>query len=122
MENKIETFLKVIEDKLDFEILAYIKIDELPDNDVFTYITTQLEDNEAFYISFSGSAHAMEYLSNNDASLTRSLSIASDMRYSVDKINSELLASILGPEINLDNWYRYEKKITNFFNELNEPD
>lgn len=122
MENKIETFLKAIEDKLDFEILAYIEIDELPDNDVFTYITTQLKDSEAFYVLFSGSVHAIEYLSNNDASLNRSLSIASDMGYSVDKIDSELLASLLGTEINVNNWYRYEKKITNFFNELNEPD
>ena len=41
---------------------------------------------------------AMEYLSENDSSLQESLGIASNMGYTVDNLNSEILASLLKGE------------------------
>jgi len=43
-------------------------------------------------------SNAMEYLSENDASLNESLGLASDMGYEVGNLNSEILASLLKGE------------------------
>jgi len=50
----------------------------------------QITEDEVIYYS-----NAINYLSENDASLIESLSLAHDLGYTVDNINSELLATLL---------------------------
>lgn len=50
----------------------------------------QINQDEIIYYS-----NAMEYLRNNDASLTKSIDIALECGYELKDINSELLATLL---------------------------
>lgn len=53
-------------------------------------LQTQINEDEVVYYST-----AIKYLMENDASLKDSLSIAHELGYTVDSINSELLATLL---------------------------
>jgi hypothetical protein len=54
------------------------------------YLMELIDQEEVLYYG-----SAMEFLMQHDASLTESLSLAHDMGYTTDKLNSELLATIL---------------------------
>ena len=53
-----------------------------------------IEDNNGFDIDIIYYSKAIKYLSEHDASLRSSIDIAIDMGYSLENINSELLASL----------------------------
>lgn len=53
-------------------------------------IRQEISEDEVIYYS-----KAMEYLSNNDASLHESMTLADELGYSPKDINSELLATLL---------------------------
>lgn len=53
-----------------------------------------IQDAGGFEIDIIYYSKAMKYLSENDASLSESVEIASDMGYSAENLNSELLASL----------------------------
>jgi hypothetical protein len=65
-------------------------------------------------------ANAMEYLSENDNSLTESLTMAHDFGYTADKINSELLATILKQENARNEIGGYEDRLEELFYSENE--
>ena len=80
--------------QLDWEDIN--SVDEL--EDACTESSMYYEMGEVIYYS-----RAMEYLSENDASLNESLGIASEQGLSVDSLNSEVLASLLkGEELRND--------------------
>lgn len=56
------------------------------------------EQTNGFNVEIIYYARAMEYLTDNDPSLQDSLEIAKDMGFEVDKLNSELLASLLASQ------------------------
>ena len=54
----------------------------------------ELDNNDAFNIDIIYYYKAMDYLLENDLSLSESIDIAVELGYSLENINSELLASL----------------------------
>ena len=67
--------------------------DELEDYNT-DEIQEELQDNGFFDVEIIYYSKAIKYLQENDASLYRSLEIAEEMGYTLENINSELLASL----------------------------
>jgi hypothetical protein len=67
--------------------------DELADYDTYQ-IFDELQDNGFFNVDIIYYAKAIEYLKENDASLSESIEIASEYGYTLENINSETLASL----------------------------
>ena len=94
-ENKTETKLNLLENIY----IENLNIVEFIEHD-FEYIRNaddlyeELESNEAFNIDIIYYSRAMTYLSENDFSLSESIEIAVQHGYSLENINSELLASL----------------------------
>ena len=101
-ENKTET--KEAETKLN--LLENLYIENLNIADFIRYDITfediknaddlynELDNNEAFNIDIIYYYKAMDYLLENDLSLSESIDIAVELGYSLENINSELLASL----------------------------
>lgn len=87
-------------------------------------LTDTLEACNAFDVEIIYYGRAMEYLSEHDASLTQSLTLAADMGYKPENINSELLATLLASENARSDWYDHQSEIDEFISEMdwNEPD
>jgi hypothetical protein len=87
-------------------------LDELNDNNNY-----EITDTEIIYYS-----NAIKYLSENDASLNESIEIALEYGYTLDKINSELLASLLCSRNNQEDYYTFIKEVISemekYFDEL----
>src|ERR1700753_1717421 len=58
--------------------------------DMFEKLQDRVNEQDIIYYS-----KAMEYLSENDASLIESLGLAQELGYTAGKLNSELLATLL---------------------------
>lgn len=88
------------------EVIEYLR--ELDEEGAIT-------NAEVIYFS-----NAMDYLQENDQSLTYSLWLAKDYGYEIDNINSELLASLLKSDNNRDDFNTFldnlESKIDDLFN------
>lgn len=61
-------------------------------------------------------ADAIKYLSLNDPSLKSSLDIACELNYTIDKIGSELLASLLKTRKNEEDWIEFLKEVNDSIN------
>lgn len=73
------------------------------------------ESSDIIYYS-----RAMDYLAENDASLTRSLEIASEFGYSLEDLNSEKLASLLNYQENVDAFRNNKDQINDLLDEWHE--
>jgi len=95
-EKQIDDLIKLFEDYLpeidiDYFLNGYEIGEDINDsNDLMEII----EDNDGFNIDIIYFSKAMDYLAENDASLSESVAIASEYGYSTENINSELLASL----------------------------
>jgi hypothetical protein len=101
------------------QIEALIKDTELegldiPDADSADELIEALEEqiNETEVIYYS---NAMKYLAENDASLSASLELAADMGYTPDKLNSEILATILQRDNMLEELEKYRSEIEEIY-------
>jgi len=92
-------------------------VSEIDIANAFQSISDQLE-NEAFDVEIIYYSAAIEYLSENDPSLQESMSIASEMGFTTENLNSELLASLLASQNCREEWQELETEISNFFKEL----
>ena len=94
-EKQIDDLIKLFEDyveDIDIDsILHYNDINDINDSDDLLEL---IEDNNGFDIDIIYYSKAIKYLSEHDASLSESMEIASDMGYSTENLNSELLASL----------------------------
>lgn len=94
-EKQIDDLIKLFEDyaeDIDIDsILHYNDIEDINNSDDLLEL---IEDNNGFDIDIIYYNRAMKYLSENDFSLSESIQIAVDMGYSLENINSELLASL----------------------------
>ena len=86
----------------------------------FDDLTEMLVDSGAFNIEVIYYGSAMEYLTKNDTSLTRSLGLAHEFCYTPDNINSELLASLIKSEDAREEWDEYESQADEFFGMLED--
>lgn len=103
---KIKDIIEEVEKQYNFNdyILNYTsdeKLSEVSNTDELRELFETLNENceitdtEVIYYS-----SAIDYLRENDQSLTESLELAKDMGYTLDKLSSEVLASILKSENN----------------------
>jgi len=81
-------------------------------------------ENDAFYsagevIYYS---NAMKYLTENDTSLRESLALAEEQGYTLDKLNSETLATLLKSQNIRDEFEELRREVDDFFDDLEEPD
>ena len=118
MKTKIENFLKELDTEID--VLNYIDIDNIDHEYAFDSIVDMINDNNGFEVEVIYYSNAMDYLSENDPSLNESLSLAHDMGFTTDSLNSEILASLLKTENVREEFYQLENDINNFFEELEE--
>ena len=86
----------------------------------FYDLTEMLVESGAFNIEVIYYGSAMEYLTKNDTSLTRSLGLAHEFCYTPDNINSELLASLIKSEDAREEWDEYESQADEFFGMLED--
>lgn len=103
---------------------SYFDPTDIDETTTASEIGYKLEDGGAFNIEIIYYSRAMEYLSENDSSLTESLTLAADMGYSPTDINSELLATLLASENTRKDWYEAENEVQDFLDGLDwdEPD
>ena len=112
IENKTETKLNLLENIYieNLNIVDFIEHD-------FEYIRNaddlyeELESNEAFNIDIIYYSRAMTYLSENDFSLSESIEIAVQHGYSLENINSELLASLHASQKAREDFWRCKNDI-----------
>ena len=113
---KIESFLRSL--KTEVEIMDYIQVEDIDYSDAFNSICDMISDNNGFDIDIIYYSNAIEYLKQNDPSLRESLQIASEYGFSLDKLNSETLASLLASQNAREEFYELQDDINDFFSEL----
>lgn len=118
-QDKATDFIKSLNS--DIDLIYHIDVEELnlrePDG-IYEQMREQLEDANAFDEEIIYYSRAMDFLKEHDPSLQTSLQMAHDMGYTADKINSELLASLLASDVNREDFINLESEITDFFTEL----
>ena len=116
----IENFLSGLNTEID--ILNLINLEDINFSDPYNSIYEMIDENDGFDQEVIYYASAMEYLMENDNSLRESLEIAHDLGYTADKINSELLASLLKSQNERENFTELESEINDFFSGLEEEE
>ena len=92
---------------LDDDALDYLNCsDELGDYDSHQ-IWEELNDNGYFNEEIIYYSRAMEYLKENDCSLSESVEIATEYGYTLENISSETLASLHASRKKEDDFYTY---------------
>lgn len=116
---KIEKFLKEEIKLRHIDLLDYINGENV---NSFDDIFQQVEEQGGFNVEIIYYYKAMEYLMENDTSLQNSMQLAADFGYSPEDINSELLASLLASQYTIEELYKCEHEITEFFNTLDNEE
>ena len=116
---RIEEFLNSL--NTDVDIMSCIgEVENIDFENAFSSIYSLVDDNNGFDIEIIYYSRAMEYLSENDASLMESLAIASDMGYDPVNLNSEILASLLASQNVREEFNDLENEIDSFFLDIVE--
>jgi hypothetical protein len=125
METNIQTISQQIEAKRAeiYALINSIDIDanyHLEDEDLTSAdnIRDTLDNSNAFDVEIIYYSRAIEYLSKHDSSLKISLSLAHEMGFSLDKLNSETLASILATENVKEDFSDIERELDELCEEL----
>ena len=120
MKKKIENFLANL--KTEIDLLSLVDIDNIDMSNPFDSICEMIEDNNGFDIDVIYYSNAIDYLRKYDPSLRKSLAIAYDMGFTVDNLNSEVLANLLKTENVRNDFYSLKDDINNFFEALEEEE
>lgn len=116
--SQIENFFKAIEiDNLN--ILDYIEIDEIDHNHAFESVFEMIHENGGFDIEIIYYSNAIEYLKRHDNCLTESIELAIEYGYTIENLNSEVLASLLASKNCINDFVDYRDEINEFFYNLN---
>ena len=116
---KIEKFLREEIKLRHIDLLDYINAENV---NSFNDIYDQVEEQGGFNVEIIYYSKAMEYLMENDTSLQNSMELAADFGYTPENINSELLASLLASQYSMEELYKCEHEITEFFNTLDNEE
>ena len=116
---KIEKFLREEIKLRHIDLLDYINAENV---NSFNDIYDQVEEQGGFNVEIIYYSKAMEYLMENDTSLQNSMELAADFGYTPENINSELLASLLATQYSMEELYKYEHEITEFFDTLDNEE
>ena len=119
---KIETFFAELDKRIDINdnLINYVDIDAIDNDDAFTSIYEMIEENYGFNIEIIYYSNAIKYLQENDPSLRESLEIAAEYGYEVKILNSEILASLLKSQNVRDEFLYFRDEINEFFQELED--
>lgn len=93
----------------------YVNIEQDDFND-FDELRELLDNNGAFNVEIIYYSNAIAFLQKNDPSLTESLELANDCGYTPDKLNSEILASLLASNYARIEFEDMESEITDLIN------
>ena len=127
IENRTNSFFNSLLSDCDIAINDYINIENIIDIDnlenfdhtvIFESITELLQENSAFNLEIIYYSNAINYLKENDPSLSKSLEIACEYNFELQNLNSEILASLLYSQNETENYYSLENKITDFFSDI----
>ena len=117
-KNKLNFFEELTEKhRLENNINDFLTDEEREQITEFDELAEILENKDFFYIEVIYYKRAMEILSEYDNSLGNSLQLAKEMGFTIDNINSELLASLLLSEMEREIFYQIEEEINEFFND-----
>ena len=109
ISNKLQ---KLAEDN-QFDIdLANLYYNEDTFNDFCDKVNDAIMQEEIIYYY-----EAMKYLTIEDASLSESLGIASEMGITTENLNSELLATLLYQQNLTNEWYEISEQVKEIFND-----
>jgi len=110
-ENKTQTNYEKLTDLIDDYTGIYLP-DYITEDDieyegiaVAEDLFETLQDQGAFNIDIIYYHKAIEYLRDNDSSLTESLEIATELGYTTENLNSEILASLLASNKAMSNYW-----------------
>lgn len=92
---KLENIFKYIQSETDELVTDYIDMEDILKMESYDELYEELEEVGFFLVDIIYYGKAIEYLKEHDPSLQHSLELASEMGYSPDGLNSEILASIL---------------------------
>jgi len=105
----------------DIDIVYHLDNCDIDDEDLsFDKITEYFEDQSVFNKEVIYYGRAMEYLMDNDSSLNESMSLAHDLGYTPDNINSELLASLLKSQNLRQEWNDQQDTVEELIDEVRE--
>ena len=108
----ISTKLQQIAEDNQFDIdLASAYDNEDTFNDFCDKVNDSIMSEEIIYYS-----KAIEYLMREDDSLADSLDIAKEYGYTIEQLNSELLATLLYQQRLTEQWYEIEEQVEEIFN------
>lgn len=102
---KYQKLVKLFNDKTDLSLDDYFGENQMEDIKDSYDLYDILIDENAMKVEMIYFSKAMKYLMENDNSLSISTELAYDMGYTLDNINSELLATILATSKNEEEIY-----------------
>lgn len=105
-------FLNELNTDLD---LAYVYEDSISFDEFSERIDQMINETDVVYYSV-----AMDYLQENDNSLNESISIAVELGYSLENVNSELLATLLKQQNLREQFSELSDEIEVYFDEYDE--
>ena len=119
---KIETFFAELDKQINLNdnIINYVDINAIDNDDAFTSIYEMIDENDGFNIEVIYYSNAIKYLQENDPGLKESLEIASEYGYELKNLNSEVLASLLKSQNARDEFSDFRDEINDFFGSLED--
>jgi len=81
-------------------------------------INELISDNSGFYFEVINYGSAIDYLRENDVSLSESIGLANEMGFDFSNVNSEVLASLLKSENERYEWDEVANEIQEFIDNL----
>ena len=113
---RVAEFLKGLHTTID--ILDYVNPEDIDIENAYESILDKLQDNGGFNVEIIYYSNAIKFLQENDPSLKESLEIASEFGYSLENLNSEVLASLLASRQVEEEFYDLQSEIDDFFQDL----
>lgn len=117
LKSKIEDFLRSININ-NVNIVDYVYINQIDTDNAAESIFDMIQDNGGFNVEIIYYSNAIEYLKRYDNCLTESIELAIEYGYTLENINSELLASLLASKNAMSDYWDYQNEINEFFNNL----
>lgn len=117
-DKEINHFFSELKKKhnLSFEINGLIDVSKIDPRDPFYSIYNLLDEKQTFNPKISEPRIAIKYLEKHDPMLNESLELVKMRDYSLEQIDSSLLASFLARKNYLAEFADLEEEIINFFN------
>lgn len=116
-QEQIKTFLDSIEID-NVNIMDFVDINQIDTDNAAESIFDMVQDNGGFNVEIIYCSNAIEYLKRYDNCLTESIELAIEYGYTLENINSELLASLLASKNAMNDFWDYQDEINDFFNTL----